>query len=66
MQYKDEILAAIPTLLKGQQILYFVDFIVFAILLLSKWIRIKPMEPVKWVPNAVMFGCILVILVDVN
>ena len=59
MQYKDEILAAIPTLLKGQQILYFVDFIVFAILLLSKWIRIKPMEPVKWVPNAVMFGCIV-------
>lgn len=50
MQYKDEIIAAIPTLLNKSQILYFIDFIIIAILLIGKFIRIKQQENFKFVP----------------
>ncbi len=60
MQYKDEILAAIPTLLEGRHILYFVDIGILAVLLLGKWIHIKVIEQFKWAPVA---GCLVCILV---
>lgn len=50
MQYKDEIIAAIPTLLDKKQILYFVDLILIALLLLGRWIQIKQKENFKFVP----------------
>lgn len=48
MQYKDEILNAIPSLLHPEQILYFIDFAIFAILLISKAVRIKNRNDFKW------------------
>lgn len=59
MQYKDEILAAIPTLIKPVQILYFIDFIVLGILLIGKWVQIKSKNYFKWVPVVVTSCCIL-------
>lgn len=52
MQYKDEILNAIPSLLHFEQILYFADFIVLAVLLISKAIHIKNYNDFKWIPVA--------------
>ena len=59
MQYKDEILAAIPTLLNPKQILYFIDFIIIAVLLIGKIIKIKQEKNFKVVPVIVTLGCII-------
>lgn len=39
LQYKDEIIAAIPTLLKFRQIFYFIDFPIIIFLLASKKLK---------------------------
>lgn len=62
MQYKDEILAAIPSLLSKHQLWYFVDFIIVGLALLSKWIRIRSRDGFKVVPAivtlvAIVFFC---------
>lgn len=54
MQYKDEIIAAIPTLLNKNQILYFIDFIMIGILLVGRFIRIKQNENFKLIPVIVV------------
>ena len=59
MQYKDEIIAAIPTLLNKSQILYFFDFILIAILLIGKFIKIKENDKFKVVPAIVTLVCII-------
>ena len=59
MQYKDEILAAIPTLLNKSQIFYFIDFIILAILLIGKFIKIKQRDGFKIVPIIVTLICII-------
>lgn len=59
MQYKDEILAAIPTLLNLRQILYFIDFVIIAILLIGKWIQIEQKNYFKWIPVVASFACIV-------
>lgn len=60
MQYKDEILNAIPTLVNPKQILYFMDFIIFAILLISQWIRIQSKNEFKWLPVILSVACMVV------
>lgn len=59
MQYKDEILAAIPTLLGKHQILYFIDFIIIGILLIGRFIKIKQQESFKFAPVLVTLICII-------
>jgi len=59
MQYKDEIIAAIPTLLNKSQILYFIDFILIAILLIGKFIKIKQNDEFKVVPVLITFVFII-------
>lgn len=59
MQYKDEILAAIPTLLSPKQIFYFTDFIIIAILFISKVIKIRQEKNFKFVPVILTLGCII-------
>ena len=53
MQYKDEIIAAIPTLLHKRQVLYFIDFIFMAVIFLTKFVRIKQQKEFKWIPVAI-------------
>lgn len=59
LQYKDEILVAIPTLLSSHQILYFIDFIIIAIALASRWITIRAKENFKIAPIAVTLVSII-------
>jgi len=59
MQYKDEIIAAIPTLLNKKQILYFIDFIIIGILLAGRFIRIKQRDWYRAVPVVALLGCII-------
>ncbi len=59
MQYKDEILVAIPTLLSRHQILYFIDLIVIAIVVSCKWIRIKSKDGFKGIPVLITLICIV-------
>lgn len=59
MQYKDEILSAIPTLLNIRQIFYFIDFIIIAILLISKLVTIKYDKKFKPLPIVISLICII-------
>lgn len=59
MQYKDEIIAAIPTLLNKRQIFYFFDLIIIVILLLGKIIRIKSNDRIRYAPVIATFACIV-------
>lgn len=59
MQYKDEIIAAIPTLLNKSQILYFVDFIIIAILLIGRFVRIKANDRFRLIPVILTSVCII-------
>lgn len=59
MQYKDEILAAIPTLLSKHQILYFIDFIIVLILMTFRCIQIKQKDGFKVIPVMITLSCIV-------
>lgn len=59
MQYKDEILVAIPSLLKVRQIWYFADLMILSILLSGKWLQIQWTNSFKWIPIVVSSVCIL-------
>ena len=60
LQFKDEIIAAIPTLFKTRQILYFTDFIAFIILGLFNKIKFNTKKQIKKIPIMV-FAIIIVI-----
>lgn len=59
MQYKDEIIAAIPTLLHKSQTLYFIDFIVIAGLLILRRLKIKTNDKFKTIPVVATLICII-------
>lgn len=59
MQYKDEILAAIPSLLNKNQILYFVDFIIMAIVFMGKFVKLKRRDGFKLAPVLVVLTSIV-------
>ncbi|MCI8308874.1 MAG: sulfatase-like hydrolase/transferase [Clostridia bacterium] len=61
LQYKDEIISAIPGLLHVRQILYFIDFPIIIVLLLLKKIKIKKVKQFKFKP-AIIMGFVIVIL----
>lgn len=54
LQYKDEILSALPTLLNIKQIFYFIDFIIIAFLLIGKFIRIQQRNYHRFLPVIVL------------
>lgn len=58
MQYKDEIIAAIPTLLHIRQILYFIDFPIIFGLLISKKVKLIKHKEFKLKP--VLFMAVVV------
>lgn len=59
MQYKDEILAAIPTLLNKNQILYFIDFVIIAILILTRKLHIKQEKKFRVIPVIIVVELII-------
>jgi phosphoglycerol transferase MdoB-like AlkP superfamily enzyme len=61
LQYKDEIISAIPSLLHVRQILYFIDFPIIIGLLVSKKVKVEKIKNFKLKPIIVM-GFIIVIL----
>lgn len=54
LQYKDEIIAAIPTLLKFRQIFYFIDFPIIIFLLASKKVKVEKIKNFKFKPVIIM------------
>jgi len=60
LQYKDEIIAAIPSLLRVRQILYFIDFPIIAILLITRKIKVEKTKDFKWKPVAAM--CVAIVI----
>lgn len=61
IQYKDEIMAAIPSLLKFRQIWYFIDFPIIIGLLISKKVKVEKRIDFKWKPVIIM-GCTITVL----
>lgn len=59
LQYKDEILVAIPTLLNKRQILYFIDFILILLLITLKKVKIRQEKKFYVTPIVVTLGCII-------
>ncbi len=58
LQYKDEIMAAIPSLLHIRQILYFIDFPIVFIALILKKVRVNKVKDFKFKPVLIMGLCI--------
>lgn len=54
VQYKDEILAAIPSLLRFRQIFYFIDFPIIIYLLVSKKVKVEKVKNFKLKPIVIM------------
>ena len=61
VQYKDEILAAIPSLLKVRQILYFIDFPIIAFCLITKKVKVEKIKDFKLKPIIIMSGVIVIL-----
>lgn len=61
IQYKDEIMAAIPSLLRVRQILYFIDFPIIAFFLISKKVKVEKIKDFKLKPVIIM-GCVVAVL----
>lgn len=61
LQYKDEIMAAIPSLLKFRQIFYFIDFPIIAFLLISKKVKLKKIKNFKFKPVLIMSAVIAIL-----
>lgn len=61
LQYKDEIISAIPSLLHIRQILYFIDFVVVFGLLISKKVKVEKIKNFKLKPLLTMSVCVLIL-----
>ena len=61
LQYKDEILAAIPSLLKLRQILYFIDFPIIILLFVRGTISVKKRKNFEFKPVIVMLIGIIIL-----
>ncbi|MGN1299531.1 MAG: LTA synthase family protein [Candidatus Scatovivens sp.] len=61
LQYKDEIIAAIPSLLKLRQIFYFLDLILFALLIILNKIKFNTKKEIKKTP---IFVCLIIIVIS--
>ena len=61
VQYKNEIMAAIPSLLKIRQILYFIDFPIIIFVLVTKKVKVLKVKDFKLKPILVMSGVIILL-----
>ncbi len=61
LQYKNEIIAAIPSLLNIRQILYFIDFPIIFGLLISKKVKVNKIKDFRKKPVIIM-ACVIAIL----
>lgn len=61
VQYKNEIFAAIPSLLKFRQIFYFIDFPIIIFVLATKRVKLKKVKDFKLKPVIIMAGVIAIL-----
>lgn len=61
LQYKDEILAAIPSLLNFRQILYFIDFPIMILLFIRGTISVKKRKNFEFKPVLIMIVGIIIL-----
>ena len=61
VQYKDEIIAAIPSLLKFRQILYFIDIPIILFSITAKKIKVKKIDNFKLKPIFIMIGIVIIL-----
>lgn len=61
VQYKNEIFAAIPSLLKFRQIFYFIDFPIIIFVLATKRVKVKKVKDFKLKPVIIMAGVIAIL-----
>ncbi len=61
LQYKNEIMAAIPSLLKFRQIFYFIDFPIIIYFLASKKVKVEKIKNFKLKPVLIM-GLVIIVL----
>lgn len=59
LQYSEQIATAIKDLLSISQILYFIDILIFIILLITKFIKIEKIKELNWKP-AIIYTTIMV------
>lgn len=59
LQYSEQIATAIKDLLSISQILYFIDILIFIILLITKFIKIEKIKELNWNP-AIIYTTIMV------
>ena len=61
VQYKNEIFAAIPSLLKFRQIFYFIDFPIIIFVLATKKVKLRKVKDFKLKPIVIMAGVIAIL-----
>jgi len=61
IQYKDEIMAAIPSLLRIRQILYFIDFPIILFVLITKKVTVQKVKDFKLKPILAMTGVVIIL-----
>ena len=61
VQYKNEIFAAIPSLLKFRQIFYFIDFPIIIFVLATKKVKLRKVKDFKLKPIVIMAGIIAIL-----
>lgn len=61
LQYKDEIISALPSLLKLRQVLYFVDFPLIILLYFRKGVEVKSRKNFEFKPVILMMICITIL-----
>lgn len=61
LQYGGEIIAAIPSLLKLRQILYFIDILIIIILLITKVVKVEKVKKFRKKPIFIMLGVTVVL-----
>ena len=67
MQYGNEIMSAISTLLEVKELLYFMDIVLVIVLIITKKVKIVSKEKYNVIPRiiAICFGIVMLIVVDI-
>ena len=67
MQYGNEIMSALSTLLEVKELLYFMDIVLVIVLIITKKVKIVSKEKYNVIPRiiAICFGIVMLIVVDI-
>ena len=67
MQYGNEIMSALSTLLEVKELLYFMDIVLVMVLIITKKVKIVSKEKYNVIPRiiAICFGIVMLIVVDI-